>query len=190
MLSNNVYLQFIKGRWFKVLVAFIIVLLVGFVFGERIGLMARYYKTVSSGNAQELLNSDPPPVERWGSSEKGVFFSIGYTEFVYPFGEIEKISSFGSYLCIESSLASIFLNPPHYHGKIKALPYEMPREKAVEVDIDPYSFEKEIMAAKPKSFFTVLSMPLEQFKFSCTVCRYGMYEYISYRIKTTGCRCS
>ena len=31
---------------------------------------------------------------------------------------------------------------------------------------------------------------LEQFKFSCTVSRYGMYEYISYRIKTAGCRCS
>ena len=29
---------------------------------------------------------------------------------------------------------------------------------------------------------------LEQFKFSCTVFRYGMHEYISYRIKTAGCR--
>ena len=29
---------------------------------------------------------------------------------------------------------------------------------------------------------------LEQFKFSCTVFRYGMHEYISYRIKTAGCQ--
>jgi hypothetical protein len=33
-----------------------------------------------------------------------------------------------------------------------------------------------------------ISFLLEQFKFSCTVFRYSMHEYISYRIKTAGCR--
>ena len=90
---------------------------------------------------------------------------------------------------IRSDKFPLTLHPSgHYCKKIKGHIYYFgsDRKQALENYLDQAIFLHGYNNAMQKSVNG--NMTLEQFKFSCTVFRYGMHEYISYRIKTAGCR--
>jgi uncharacterized protein YtpQ (UPF0354 family) len=175
--------------------AFICVLiLVIFAARIRIELVYNYLRLVSNKNTNQFLTQDIP-TEILESDDQSSRMSAGYAEFHYPFGEITKIYTSLATVKIESQKCKTSLSNIVDYGrpidKEKSLSLLLDgtigmwkRGRLVKIParfadlehrmqniswIDPYAFNRRLMAAKPKSLISVLLMD-----------KFELYSYISY----------
>jgi hypothetical protein len=151
--------NFSKKHTILILVTALVVLLLFFIAFDKPKLLCRYYKIVKSKNIKDSLSAELPLTEKWDVSVSDRKFSLGYAEIAHPFGEITSISKHGlGPIVINSLQAEVFIRLPLDTGENEVIFYEWPRDKVIYLDMDPYSFAKQMVESKPKPFIEILKM--------------------------------